>query len=49
MIQVHPRLQDVEQASALQRRLYRAVRETMRAMAGRISALPALPTRSGPK
>src|SRR6185436_12683368 len=31
-----PNLQDVEQASALQRRLYRTVRETMRAMAGRI-------------
>jgi uncharacterized ferritin-like protein (DUF455 family) len=36
MIQVHPNLQEVEQASALQRRLYRTIRETMRAMAGRI-------------
>lgn len=36
MIQVHPNLQSVEQASALQRRLYRTIRETMRAMAGRI-------------
>src|SRR5262245_52605112 len=36
MIQIHPNLQDVEQASALQRRLYRTLRETMRAMAGRI-------------
>lgn len=32
-------LQDVEQASGLQRRLYRTVRETMRAMAGRISGV----------
>jgi uncharacterized ferritin-like protein (DUF455 family) len=39
MIEVHPNLQSVEQASALQRRLYRAVRETMRAMAGRISGV----------
>lgn len=37
--QVYPNLQDVEQASALQRRLYRAIRETMRAMAGRISGV----------
>lgn len=36
MIAIHPNLQDVEQASALQRRLYRTVRETMRAMAGRL-------------
>nr|MCU0748251.1 hypothetical protein [Akkermansiaceae bacterium] len=36
MIVVHPNLQQVEQASALQRRLYRTLRETMRAMAGRI-------------
>jgi uncharacterized ferritin-like protein (DUF455 family) len=36
MIQIHPNLQEVEQASALQRRLYRTIRETMRAMAGRI-------------
>lgn len=36
MIAVHPNLQEVEQASALQRRLYRTIRETMRAMAGRI-------------
>lgn len=36
MIAVHPNLQQVEQASALQRRLYRTIRETMRAMAGRI-------------
>ena len=36
MIQVHPNLQDVEQASGLQRRLYRTLRESMRAMAGRI-------------
>jgi uncharacterized ferritin-like protein (DUF455 family) len=36
MIAIHPNLQDVEQASALQRRLYRTIRETMRAMAGRI-------------
>ena len=39
MIQVHPNLQSVEQASALQRRLYRTIRETMRAMAGRISGV----------
>jgi uncharacterized ferritin-like protein (DUF455 family) len=39
MIQVHPNLQSVEQASALQRRLYRTLRETMRAMAGRISGV----------
>jgi uncharacterized ferritin-like protein (DUF455 family) len=39
MIPVHPNLQDVEQASALQRRLYRTVRETMRAIAGRISGV----------
>ena len=39
MIEVHPNLQEVEQASALQRRLYRVVRETMRAMAGRISGV----------
>ena len=32
-----PKLQEVEQASALQRRLYRTIRETMRAMAGRIA------------
>ncbi|MBI4326906.1 MAG: DUF455 family protein [Chloroflexi bacterium] len=32
-------LQDVEQASALQRRLYRSIRETMRAMAGRIAGV----------
>jgi hypothetical protein len=38
-IQVYPNLQDVEQASALQRRLFRAIRETMRAMAGRISGV----------
>jgi uncharacterized ferritin-like protein (DUF455 family) len=38
MIQVHPNLQQVEQASALQRRLYRTIRETMRSMAGRICA-----------
>ena len=38
-IQVYPNLQDVEQASALQRRLFRTVRETMRAMAGRISGV----------
>lgn len=36
MIAIIPNLQDVEQASALQRRLYRTLRETMRAMAGRI-------------
>ena len=39
VIQVYPNLQEVEQASALQRRLYRAIRETMRAMAGRISGV----------
>jgi len=39
MIQVYPNLQEVEQASALQRRLYRTVRETMRAMAGRLSGV----------
>lgn len=39
MIQVHPNLQEVEQASALQRRLYRTIRETMRAMAGRITGV----------
>ncbi len=39
MIQVHPNLQSVEQASALQRRLYRTIRESMRAMAGRISGV----------
>ena len=33
------RLQDVEQASALQRRLYRSIRETMRAMAGGIAGV----------
>ena len=38
MIIVHPKLQEVEQASALQRRLYRTIREMMRAMAGRICA-----------
>ncbi|MCX6927186.1 MAG: DUF455 family protein, partial [Verrucomicrobia bacterium] len=37
--QVYPNLQDVEQASGLQRRLYRTIRETMRAMAGRISGV----------
>jgi uncharacterized ferritin-like protein (DUF455 family) len=36
MITVHPNLQEVQQASALQRRLYRTLRETMRSMAGRI-------------
>jgi uncharacterized ferritin-like protein (DUF455 family) len=35
-IRVYPNLHSVEQASALQRRLYRTIRETMRAMAGRI-------------
>jgi len=35
-IQVYPNLHSVEQTSALQRRLYRTIRETMRAMAGRI-------------
>lgn len=39
MIEVYPNLQEVEQASALQRRLYRVIRETMRAMAGRISGI----------
>ena len=39
MIRVYPNLQNVEQASALQRRLYRAIRETMRAMAGRLSGV----------
>jgi len=39
MIQVHPTLHSVEQASALQRRLYRTIRETMRAMAGRLSGV----------
>ena len=39
MIAVHPNLYEVEQASALQRRLYRTLRETMRAMAGRISGV----------
>ena len=39
MTQIHPNLQDVEQAGALQRRLYRTIRETMRAMAGRISGV----------
>jgi len=34
-----PNLQDVEQASALQRRLYRTIRETMRAMAGRVTGV----------
>lgn len=38
-IAVHPNLQSVEEASALQRRLYRTVRETMRAMAGRIAGV----------
>lgn len=38
MIHVHPNLQEVGQASGLQRRLYRTIRETMRAMAGRICA-----------
>ncbi len=38
MIAVHPKLHEVEQASSLQRRLYRSIRETMRAMAGRICA-----------
>ena len=38
MIIVHPNLQEVEQASALQRRLYRTIREMMRSMAGRICA-----------
>lgn len=35
-LRIHPNLQEVEQAGALQRRLYRTVRETMRAMAGRL-------------
>jgi len=39
MLTIIPTLQDVEQASALQRRLYRTLRETMRAMAGRISGV----------
>jgi uncharacterized ferritin-like protein (DUF455 family) len=39
MIQVYPNLQEVEQAGRLQRRLYRVARETMRAMAGRISGV----------
>ena len=39
MIQVYPNLQDVEAASTLQSRLYRTIRETMRAMAGRISGV----------
>ena len=39
MIQVYPNLRDVEEASTLQSRLYRAIRETMRAMAGRISGV----------
>jgi hypothetical protein len=34
----HP-LQDVEVASALQRRFYRTIRETMRAMAGRLAGV----------
>jgi uncharacterized ferritin-like protein (DUF455 family) len=38
MIHIHPNLQEVEQASALQRRLYRTLREMMRATAGRICA-----------
>lgn len=41
MIHVHANLQSVEEASALQSRFYRAVRETMRAMAGRISGVAA--------
>ncbi len=36
MITVYPNLHEVEQASSLQRRLYRTIRESMRAMAGRI-------------
>lgn len=36
MVEVHSRLQNVEEASVCLRRLYRAIRETMRAMAGRI-------------
>ncbi|MBE7502797.1 MAG: DUF455 family protein [Verrucomicrobiales bacterium] len=39
MIHVHPNLQEVEQASALQRRLYRTIRETLRAMAGRLTGV----------
>jgi uncharacterized ferritin-like protein (DUF455 family) len=39
MIQVYSNLQEVEQASRIQRRLYRTIRETMRAMAGRISGV----------
>ena len=39
MIQVYPNLQNVEEASTLQSRLYRIIRETMRAMAGRISGI----------
>src|ERR1043165_7366992 len=39
MIRIHPNLQNVEQASGLQRRFYRTIRETMRAMAGRISGV----------
>lgn len=39
MIAVHPNLHEVKQASAVQRRLYRALRETMRAMAGRICSV----------
>jgi len=38
-LHVYPNLQEVEQASALQRRLYRTLRETMRAMAGRLSGV----------
>lgn len=34
-----PNLQDVESSSALQRRLYRTIREAMRAMAGQISGV----------
>lgn len=40
-IAVYPNLHSVEEASALQRRLYRTVRETMRAMAGRIAGVAA--------
>lgn len=36
MTYVLPSVQDVEQSSSLQRRLYRTIRETLRAMAGRI-------------
>jgi uncharacterized ferritin-like protein (DUF455 family) len=39
MLQVYPNLQDVEEASTLESRLYRTIRETMRAMAGRISGV----------